>query len=81
MCILPIVFYPEMRYTIINEREVIKMKIIKKEILEFSERETDAISLVIEICNGLMREANDPNLKELAEDLYDRITTLWGWEE
>ena len=57
------------------------MKIIKKEILEFSERETDAISLVIEICNGLMREANDPNLKELAEDLYDRITTLWGWEE
>lgn len=57
------------------------MKIIKKEILEFSERETDAINLVVEICNGLMREANDPNLKELAEELYDRITTLWGWEE
>ena len=57
------------------------MKIIKKEILEFSEKETDAISLVTEICNGLMREANSPDLKELAEDLYDKITTLWGWEE
>jgi len=57
------------------------MKIIRKEVLEFSERETDAIQLVTEICTGLMREANDPNLKELAEETYDRITTLWGWEE
>lgn len=57
------------------------MKIIKKEILEFSEKETDAIQLVTEICTGLMREANDPNLKELAEETYNCITTLWGWEE
>ena len=57
------------------------MKIIKKEILEFSERETDAIQLVTEICAGLIREATAPDLKELAEEIYDRITTLWGWEE
>lgn len=57
------------------------MKIIKKEILELSEKETDAIRLVTEICTGLMREATDPDLKELAEETYNCITTLWGWEE
>lgn len=57
------------------------MKIIKKEILEFSERETDAIRLVAEICVGLMREATDPNLKKLAEETYNYITTLWELEE
>ena len=57
------------------------MKIIKKEILEFSEKETNAIQLVSEICTGLMREANDPNLKEFAEETYNCITTLWEWEE
>ena len=57
------------------------MQIIKKEILEFSERETDAIQLVLEICTGLTREADSPDLQELAEELYDRLTTLLGWEE
>ena len=57
------------------------MQIIKKEILEFSERETDAIQLVLEICTGLMREATDPDLKEVAEETYNCVTTLWGWEE
>ena len=41
------------------------MKIIKKEILEFSEKEIDAIQLVTEICTGLMREANDPQLERI----------------
>ena len=57
------------------------MKIIKKQILESSEKETNAIQLVSEICTGLMREANDPDLKELAEETYNCITTLWEWEE
>ena len=57
------------------------MRIIKKEILEFSERETDAIRLVTEICTGLMREATDPNLKKLAEETYGMVAELWGWEE
>ena len=57
------------------------MKIIKKEILEFSEKETNAIQLISAICTGLMREANDPNLKDLAEETYNCITTLWEWEE
>lgn len=57
------------------------MRIIKKEILEFSEKETEAIQLVTQICTGLMRGASDPNLKKLAEETYDCITTLWGWEK
>ena len=57
------------------------MQIIKKETVEFSEKETEAIQLVTQICTGLMREASDPNLKKLAEGAYDYITTLWGWAE
>lgn len=57
------------------------MKIIKKEILEFNEKETDALRLVTEICSELMREAADPNLKELAEETYNCVTILWEWEE
>lgn len=57
------------------------MKIIKKEILEFSEQETDAINLVMKICTGLIQEANDPDLKKSAEATYEKIAELWGWEE
>lgn len=57
------------------------MQIIKKEILEFSEREIDAIQLVLEICTGVTREAEDPALRDLADELYDELTTLWGWNE
>lgn len=57
------------------------MKIIKKEILEFSERETDAINLVCEICTGLMREVENPKIKELAEEIYNKVSELWGYEE
>lgn len=57
------------------------MQIIKKEALEFSEREIDAIQLVMEICTGLMREAESPDLQDLAEAIYDKVATLQGWEE
>ena len=57
------------------------MKIIKKEILEFSDTETEAIQIITEICIRLIREATDPNLKELAEETYKYVTALWGWEE
>ena len=57
------------------------MQIIKKEILEFSEKEANALQLVMEMCVGIDREATDPNLRELAEELYDKLATLWGWEE
>lgn len=57
------------------------MKIIKKEILEFNERETDALNLVMEICTGLMREANDPSLTKLAEATYNNLSELWEWGE
>lgn len=57
------------------------MNIIKKEILEFSERETDAIMLITEICAGLMREADNPRIKYLSENIYYNLSELWGYEE
>ena len=57
------------------------MKIIKKEILEFSLKEFEAISLVCEICSSLTREATDPDLIKLAEEVYNNLSELWGWEE
>lgn len=57
------------------------MKIIKTEVLEFSAKELDAMQLVIEICVELMREATNPNLKELAKNTYEKLAELWGWEE
>ena len=57
------------------------MKIIKKEILEFSEKETDALQMVAKICAGLMSEATDPTLKKLAEETFENITNLWEREE
>ena len=57
------------------------MQIIKKEILEFSEKETDALRLVTEMCLGINREADDPELKKLACETYDKVCELWGYEE
>lgn len=57
------------------------MQIVKKEILEFSEKETDALMLVVRICEGIMREATNPNLVELAEKTHSQVCELWGLEE
>lgn len=57
------------------------MTIIKKENLAFSEKETEAINLVCEICSGLMREATDPELIKLAKEVYNNLSELWGYEE
>lgn len=57
------------------------MKIIKKEVLEINERETDAMNLVCEMCEDLMKEATDPNLKKLAEEIVLKVSELWNWEE
>lgn len=57
------------------------MQIIKKEILEFSERETDALQLVTEMCLGIDREATDPDLQILAKKLYSNLSELWEWGE
>lgn len=57
------------------------MNIIKKETLEFSEKESDALRFVTEMCLGINREASCPDLKELACETYDKICELWGWEE
>ena len=57
------------------------MQIIKKEILEFSEEETKALQLVTEICLGIAREAENPELIKLAKTTFDKISELWGYEE
>ena len=57
------------------------MNIVKKEILEFSEAERKAISLVCDMSVSLMREANNPNLKKLAEEIYYKVSELWGYEK
>lgn len=57
------------------------MTIIKKEFLEFSEKEIEAINLVFEICSGLMREATDSELNGLAEDIYNNLSELLAWNE
>lgn len=53
------------------------MTIIKKEFLEFSEKEIEAINLVFEICTGLMRESTDPELIKLAKTVYNNLTELF----
>ena len=57
------------------------MKIIKKETLEFSERETEAMNLVCEMCEDLQRKATDPRLEKLAKEVHEKVAELWGWEE
>lgn len=57
------------------------MIIIKKETVEFSEKETNAINLVCEICSSLMRESTEPDLIKLAEEIYDKLSELLAWEE
>ena len=57
------------------------MKIIKTEKLEINERETDAISLVCDMCDDLRKEATDPDLIKLAEEIILKVSELWNWEE
>ena len=57
------------------------MNIIKKEILEFSEKETEALRLITEMCLGIAREAEDPELIKLANVAFEKVSELWGYEE
>ena len=57
------------------------MKIIKKDVLDFNERETDALSLVREMCEDLRKEATDPDLIKLAEEIVLKVSELWEWEK
>ena len=57
------------------------MQIIKKEMLEFSDKEANALQLVTEMCLGIDREADDPDLQILAKRIYNDLSALWGWGE
>lgn len=57
------------------------MNIIKKEILEFSEEEREAINLLLKICNEIRGATSDSNLEKLAKETYNNVATLKGYEE
>lgn len=57
------------------------MDIIKKEILNFSEKESDALHLVIEMCWGINQEATNPELLKLADEISYKLCVLWGYKE
>lgn len=57
------------------------MNIVKKEVLEFSEKETKAVELVIDMCYGIKRESANPALIKLAEAICDSLNELWGYVE
>ena len=57
------------------------MNIVKKEILEFSEEETDALRLVTEMCLGIERESESPVIRQLASEVFEKLSELWGYEE
>ena len=56
------------------------MTIIKTEKLEINEKETDAMNLVCEMCEDLRKEATDPDLIKLAEEIILKVSELWEWE-
>ena len=57
------------------------MNIIKKEILEFSEKESDALQLVTEMCLGIERECESPVIRQIASEAFEKLSELWGYEE
>ena len=57
------------------------MNIIKKEILDFSECETEALQLVTQMCLGIAKEAENPELVKLANIAFEKLSELWGYEE
>lgn len=57
------------------------MTIVKKESIVFSEKEREALDMVLRICNGLAGEASDPNIIQLARKTYDDVATIWGYED
>lgn len=52
-----------------------------REELEFSQEELFAIDLVIAMSQGIEREAQDPELKKLAQIITDNLYQLWGYSE
>ena len=57
------------------------MQIVKKEILYFSENEKEAINLVQEVMEGLLRHAEDPRITSLARNISLNLSELLMFEE
>lgn len=54
------------------------MEIVKKEALNFSDSEKEALQVVLTLCSEIEREASDSDLKKLACETYNKICDLWG---
>ena len=57
------------------------MTIETKEIIEFTEKETDIINAMITICNNIIVEAKTTELVRAAEEVTKKIYELWEYEE
>ena len=64
-----------------KRKELIKMIIKLREEIAFSQEELFAIDLVIAMSQGIEREAQDPELKKLAQNIANNLYQLWGYEE
>lgn len=52
------------------------MTIVKSEMLALNDNEKKAIDLVIRICEGVDKEAEDPDLRYLADRILDDLQSL-----
>lgn len=57
------------------------MIIIKKEMIRFSEQENKALDIVQAMLEGLSREASDPSLAKLANDINCKLYDLYDYLE
>lgn len=55
------------------------MQIIKTERIDFSENELNAMNLVLRMAEGIEREANDIDLRDLAADIIYHLNALYEW--
>ena len=61
-------------YAVLNE--VMIMEIIKREAIRFSDREQLSYNMMTACMEGLIRNATDPNLVELATKICDNLYDL-----
>lgn len=57
------------------------MKITKKEFIHFSEYESDTLSEVSKICLDIVSKSENSELQKLAQEIYEKISELWEYDE
>ena len=57
------------------------MTIIQKETISLNPAESNALDLTQKLCASIERESNNPELRELANEIYFKIGDLWDMGE